>query len=193
MTESNVISQFKIKTIEGNETPIPIGPELKYIGSSFGSNNNNLEEQMLMGVDKITTTSYDLDQGAQVTETKFCDNNRESGYYILKQIVYTDPDDKYADTDLALLNFKNKDANLKVENNSLSQVSHDTHMVASINEGNEYILQLKAIGFVEEDTLSYKDNANDLPIDISYKQIIQETDDNDRIVKKEIITKVESN
>jgi len=49
---TQVISQIKKKTNSGYDI-YQIGPELKYVGALSASNNNNLEEQFLIGVDKI--------------------------------------------------------------------------------------------------------------------------------------------
>jgi len=56
MAIKQVISEIKQK-INNNGSieyvSYKLGPELKYISSLFNSNNNNLEEMLLLGTDKI--------------------------------------------------------------------------------------------------------------------------------------------
>lgn len=86
MTTNNVITQLNIKNNNGNNTYY-IGPELKYVGSLTASNSHNLEEQMLMGVDRYIESYYDSVHNTQVEVIEF----RRAGdtkYYSLEKVIY---------------------------------------------------------------------------------------------------------
>lgn len=91
VTTNNVISQLNIKrgTLGDEYDTYYIGPELKYIGSLATSNNHNLEEQMIMGVDRKVTSYYDSANRAQIEIIDFC-RDGDTKYYSLKKTIYDD-------------------------------------------------------------------------------------------------------
>ena len=58
MIDNQVIS--KLQGPEGNGY-VPVGPDLRYIGKLPGTNNNNFEEEYILGEDKQITRSYTVD------------------------------------------------------------------------------------------------------------------------------------
>lgn len=90
MAAKEVISQVKkkVRTTGGQVTYVdfPIGPELKYIGTLLSSNNNNLEEQLLLGTDRIVTEwrdKDDQDRDIDKVVVEFRRDSDENEYYIL--------------------------------------------------------------------------------------------------------------
>lgn len=70
-------------------TPIKIGVEQRFVSPLINSNNNNLEEQSIIGNDCLTIEWTDTD-GVQYIVKKYCDGDFDSshhkgdaGYYIL--------------------------------------------------------------------------------------------------------------
>lgn len=85
MSTQSVIKELRQKTSSGFSTPVKIGSEQKYVGTLLNSNNNNLEEQSILGVDCLTTIWED--SNIKYTTKKFFDGNPShisaDGYYIL--------------------------------------------------------------------------------------------------------------
>lgn len=101
MAKTNIVNVLKRKSadIQNPWTDFPIGPEQKFISALRKSNNNNLEEQFLIGVDKriITTTEdYDLDDSTVAVPCQHDhiiyknDNDNTLGYYILDSYTRKD-------------------------------------------------------------------------------------------------------
>ena len=84
LKKNHVISSLQRK--QGNSfTNYDIGPELRYIGALPTSNNNNLEEEMILGEDKLIFSKIEEEQGIyyKYQEFKFKKEN-DTSYYILK-------------------------------------------------------------------------------------------------------------
>ncbi len=88
MVNNAVVSQLKRKEANGF-TISPIGPELKYVGAQQNSNTHNLEEQLILGVDKETTITDTVPSGQnylqRIEQTKFKTGNSSDNYYILNK------------------------------------------------------------------------------------------------------------
>ena len=87
MANIDIISQIKRKN--GQDYDIyQIGPELRYTGALMSSNNNNLEEFLLLGTDGITKTWQEGNTIKKVIEFKKRDSLTgvwdDSDYYILE-------------------------------------------------------------------------------------------------------------
>lgn len=56
MASFDIVKELTRKGTNGDfETPVPIGTEQKFVSPLLNSQNNNLEEQSLLGVDCVTT------------------------------------------------------------------------------------------------------------------------------------------
>ena len=88
MTNNAVVSQLKRKESNGY-TITPIGPELKYVGAQQNSNTHNLEEQLILGVDKQITITDTVPTGEsymqRVEQIKYKTNSSTEDYYILNK------------------------------------------------------------------------------------------------------------
>ena len=87
----SVIKEIRQKTPTGFSGPIKIGPEQKYVSALLNSHNNNLEEQLILGLDCLTVQWEDGD--VIYTTKKFFDGNTATvssdGYYILFTADYS--------------------------------------------------------------------------------------------------------
>ena len=81
----SVITEIRRKMSGEFETPVKIGAEQRFVGAMLNSHNNNLEEQSIMGLDKIVSTWEN--KRVRYTTTKYYDGNASAasniGYYIL--------------------------------------------------------------------------------------------------------------
>lgn len=85
LKQNNVISSLQEKISEGSFNTYEIGPELRYIGALPTSNNNNFEEEMLLGEDKLIITQIKDEDDAlyKYQDFKF-KRPGDLKYYILK-------------------------------------------------------------------------------------------------------------
>lgn len=62
MVNNRVISELRGSIVGKNKSDqAPLGPDLRYLGRLPGTNNNNFEEEYLLGEDKQVTRSYTVD------------------------------------------------------------------------------------------------------------------------------------
>lgn len=102
MATIDVVKYFRRKQSNGFEAPTYLGAEQRFVGALPNSNNNNLEEQFLLGTD--TYTEFYLDnEGNQVIEKSFKKDGADTDYYKLVSIIYAPSqqhnDDFYFDND----------------------------------------------------------------------------------------------
>lgn len=84
LTRNNVITIIKQKVSSNNYDDYPIGPELRYVGALPTSNNNNFEEELLLGEDKDISTyieeENDIKYKYQIIKYK---RDNDKNYYVL--------------------------------------------------------------------------------------------------------------
>ncbi|MBQ8206350.1 MAG: hypothetical protein IJZ77_02715 [Bacilli bacterium] len=86
MASINILKYLKRKKSGSYETPIYIGAEQRFISALRGTNNNNLEEQSILGLDCITTSYW---EGTTFYERKeFHNGTKTNGFYILESRFY---------------------------------------------------------------------------------------------------------
>lgn len=85
---STVIKQFRQKNGDNFSSPINLGADQRYVGPLRQSNNDNLEEQTLLGVDCITTESWN--GTTHIIKKEFHDGTQSTDFYILTTEVYDD-------------------------------------------------------------------------------------------------------
>lgn len=129
---TNIISQLQRYEIdpvthERYYVPFSIGVEQRYVKPIAKSNNNNLEEQLLLGVDSITT-AWD-DNGVQRYKTEYRRDTDLDNYYVLDSFIYAGD---RAVSDAAFLD--NEDA-VVFEADAVSIVGN----VLNDNKGNGFI------------------------------------------------------
>lgn len=88
MASANIIKYLKRKKSGGYEEPVNIGAEQRFVTALRGTNNNNLEEQNILGSDCITTSYWKNSVLYEIRE--FRDSSRTSNYYVMKSQVYND-------------------------------------------------------------------------------------------------------
>ena len=65
-----------------------LGPQLKYVSSLGTSNNNNLEEMLLLGTDRVIERWTDVD-GTERERIEYRKDNDTNGFYILDIFKYS--------------------------------------------------------------------------------------------------------
>lgn len=95
----SVITEIRRKMSGEFETPVKIGAEQRFVGAMLNSHNNNLEEQNIMGLDRIVSTWEN--KRVRYTTTKYYDGNASVassiGYYILFEQEATTQDHAVAE------------------------------------------------------------------------------------------------
>ena len=87
MSSSEVIKFLRRKTITGFDEPISyLGAEQRFVGPLRNSNNNNLEEQFLIGSDCYTESYIDPDTGDTIIKKEYHTNNAVNpvNYYYIQ-------------------------------------------------------------------------------------------------------------
>ena len=91
MSSSEVIKFLRRKTITGFDEPISyLGAEQRFVGPLRNSNNNNLEEQFLIGSDCYTESYIDPDTGDTIIKKEYHTNNAVNpvNYYYIQTWIY---------------------------------------------------------------------------------------------------------
>lgn len=81
---NKIIKQIRQKSDSGFSSSINIGAEQRYVGALRQSHNDNLEEQSILGVDCITTESWNGNICTTIKE--FHDGTQTTNYYKLVTI-----------------------------------------------------------------------------------------------------------
>lgn len=86
MASAKILKFLKRKTDSGTYgEDIYLGAEQKFVSALRGTNNNNLEEQNILGMDCIITASWEDTNYIEIRE--FRSENVTTGYYILETKV----------------------------------------------------------------------------------------------------------
>lgn len=184
--EAQIISMLKQKSDNGNFSPLYLGPEQRYIGALRKSNNNNIEEQLLLGVDRIIT-SWDEDNVTR-EHIEFRDNEdpNETGYYILDSYIYGETSEAGNISDAIIegnaLIF-NADA-VQLNDNILEDLRNDGFMTIDDDENS---LLLSSTFILLRDTLRFKQSNGNI-LDVSGKITTKKYGNDGKDITKEIIT-----
>lgn len=183
MNDNKIISKLRIKEPSGF-VDYNVGPELKYTGSLSTSNNNNLEEQMLIDVDKITTSYFDTTENAEIESIEFRKQSDTVNFYRLNKIKYTVEASRnvYIENDEDLV-FNTGTMEVASGSDILEQINYDPNMTAD-STGTSF--ELSVAGLIEKDTLDYKDDLGNQN-SVSEKNVYQEIVGN-KVVIREVIT-----
>lgn len=185
-SEAQIISMLRQKSDNGNFNPLYLGPEQRYIGALRKSNNNNIEEQLLLGVDRIIT-SWDEDNVTR-EHIEFRDNEdpNETGYYILDSYIYGETSEAGNISDAIIegnaLIF-NADA-VQLNDNILEDLRNDGFMTIDDDENS---LLLSSIFILLRDTLRFKQSNGNI-LDVSGKITTKKYGNDGKDITKEIIT-----
>ena len=88
-TRPNTISVIKRKVNGENFLPLYISPEQCFVRPMRNSYNNNLEEELILGTDRITTSWIDNDGNQRIqVEYRHDKGIINSGYYMLDTTIY---------------------------------------------------------------------------------------------------------
>lgn len=120
MAIGNVIKMFRTKNVNGFSSPSYIGAEQYFVSPIRGSSSNNLEEQLLIGID-CETTSWIEDDGTKRITKEFRTGDTEFNYYKLEIYQYANSSilDEYIGYVNDILSFKVNQAD--VDNSALAE------------------------------------------------------------------------
>lgn len=146
-SEAKIISLIKQKSDGGDFNPLYLGPEQRFTKPLRKSNNNNLEEQLLMGVDRIITSWTEGVTKREHIEFRDNENDSETGYYILDSYIYEEIADAGKD-------YYIEDNALHVSGNTTS-IDSNGHLLVSDTvyeiDNNNLIIDVSAALSVDND------------------------------------------
>ena len=167
LNNHDVISSFKRKNDSNGYDDYPLSPEQRFVKALRKSNNNNLEDQFLMGVDNIITAWEENDVQREVIEYRSTEDKLETDYYILDSYKYTRQEDM--DTNVCVegddLVFDNRLCNVAVVDEALVDNQGNNFMVYDPSTGS---LNLAVDYVMFREYLKYK-QPNGTLIDVSTK------------------------
>ena len=89
MTTLNVIKTIQQKDSLGSyNSPVFFGAEQRFVGALRQSNNNNLEEQSILGLDCITTEYVRKEDYVRIIKKEYRNPDITTNYYVLDIEVY---------------------------------------------------------------------------------------------------------
>lgn len=88
-TNESVITQARRKNSVGFDSPLPIGTSAKYVTGIRGTSVNNIEENMLLGYDLITTIETNPIEGVTHIIKEFKKEEDENNYYYIDIYEYS--------------------------------------------------------------------------------------------------------
>lgn len=188
-SEAQIISMLRQKSDNGNFSPLYLGPEQRYIGALRKSNNNNIEEQLLLGVDRIITSWNEGDTIREHIEFRDNEDPDETGYYILDRWIYgetSEIEEEDIDNDAFI-----KDNTLmfntgivQQNDDKLEDLKNDGFMVINNDENS---LLLSSTFILLKDVLKFKQSNGDI-LNVSQKITTKKYDNDGKSIIKEIIT-----
>ena len=96
MAALNVIKSVQQKDSLGSyDSPVFLGAEQRFVGALRQSNNNNLEEQSILGLDCITTEYVD-ENYTRIIKKEYRNAEVTTDYYILDIEIYDDVENSSA-------------------------------------------------------------------------------------------------
>jgi len=184
--EAQIISMLKQKSDNGNFSPLYLGPEQRYIGALRKSNNNNIEEQLLLGVDRIITSWNEDNVKREHIEFRDNEDPNETGYYILDSYIYGETSEARNISDAIIEgNALIFNANaVQLNDNILEDLRNDGFMAI---DDDEKSLLLSSIFILRKDWLRFK-RSNGNILTVSGKLTMKKYGNDGKNITKEIIT-----
>lgn len=187
--EAQIISMLKQKSDNGDFNPLYLGPEQRYIGALRKSNNNNIEEQLLLGVDRIITSWNEGDTIREHIEFRDNEDPDETGYYILDRWIYgetSEIEEEDIDNDAFIkdntLMFNT--GTVQQNDDKLEDLKNDGFMVINNDENS---LLLSSTFILLKDVLKFKQSNGDI-LNVSQKITTKKYNNDGKSIIKEIIT-----
>lgn len=184
--EAQIISMLKQKSDNGDFNPLYLGPEQRYIGALRKSNNNNIEEQLLLGVDRIITSWNEDNVTREHIEFRDNEDPNETGYYILDSYIYGETSEAGNISDAIIegnaLIF-NADA-VQLNDNILEDLRNDGFMTIDDDENS---LLLSSTFILRRDMLRFKQSNGNI-LAVSGKITMKKYGNDGKDITKEIIT-----
>ena len=185
-SEAQIISMLRQKSDNGNFSPLYLGPEQRYIGALRKSNNNNIEEQLLLGVDRIITSWNEDNVEREHIEFRDNEDPNETGYYILDSYIYGETSEAGNISDAIIEDnalIFNADA-VQLNDNILEDLRNDGFMTIDDDENS---LLLSSTFILLRDMLRFKQSNGNI-LAVSGKITTKKYGNDGKDITKEIIT-----
>lgn len=186
-SEAQIISMLRQKSDNGNFSPLYLGPEQRYIGALRKSNNNNIEEQLLLGVDQIITSWNEDNVEREHIEFRDNEDPDETGYYILDSYTYEEifgtgniNEDTFIEDNALMFNT----GTVQQNGDKLEDLRNDGFMAIDNDENS---LLLSSTFVLRKDVLKFKQNNGNI-LDVSQKITTKKYGNDGKDITKEIIT-----
>ena len=185
---SEFIRHFRQKVDDSTySSPVYLGAYPQYVGALRKSHNANLEEQLILGADCITTETWGLENEAMVHSIvkEFHDGEQSTDYYKLTAKIY----DEVSDFDV--------NEGMLVLGSGSGAVSDQKLILGAGNSVNDKILTMTPVTSntsnfsLKRETLSYI-NSNGEEIKISTKTTTKDYSIDNTVITKEIIEREEN-
>lgn len=192
-----IIDHIKRKKANGDYDTFYLGPQLCNIKALPTSNNNNLEEMLLMSTDKVITSWYDDVNKLNMSKIEFRRKDDTQNFYFLEVAKYIDnrsKDNIYVDTSTNAIVFGNGSAEIEQGDEHSLEMAETTN--AHYDE-DEHGAVISPVFRVKKNILWYQngpDPATD-KVFVSEKIVTQEKDIDDaaKTITKEDINQEPTN
>lgn len=174
----NIVKTLRVKDAGGDfpaSSSFPIGAEQRFVSAIRNSNNNNLEEQFLMGTDLISTSWQDTVDDKDVIKTRIeyrKDIQNPTDFYVLEIVDYEIDVESRHYTDE-----RPKDGLLGAED--IETLIINNNPLSELEEGSAETIQTSSLYF-------YKTLNDANPILVSTKTVTKQFTNNQLIIKKVI-------
>ena len=181
----NIITQMRRKNASGFDTPFFIGSAAKYITGIRGTNVNNIEENMLIGVDCISTE--EVLQGDVIHLTiEYRDEDTTKNYYILDSYEYKEysSDKRYFSGEKLMLPLDSNDNDYQDE--TLLGIDLNTYSILDNNIFNIINNEEPVSPIICEQTLKFVNNEGNT-ISVAKKTIYAKYTEDGKTIQKQVI------
>ena len=187
MANINIIDQIKRSKSDGTYDAFMLGPQLKYVSSLGTSNNNNLEEMLLLGTDRVIEKWTELD-GTEKERIEYRKDGDTNGFYILEISKYSQT---HSEDNVSIGNNNNiifNSLNYTYSSSTTAlELPQDSSMIYNPITPTTGSFEIAPVVISENYKLDYK-KLDGTIVHVSEKSITTFIDSNNHIIVKEEVT-----
>ena len=184
LEQTSVVTELQTKRFGDNWDITPIGTDIKYISNNRSNSNHNLEEDIILGVNRIITSQTDSQDSSLRKKVEYRTENKNNDYYFLDMTIYGINSDPYVDSSNIKFRSGWYVVDSEIGNNGLHQYEYTNRVNYDIDENR---LSLLTDSVCEIDKLYYQGNYGTDPILISTKTIREYYNDENQLIISEVI------